>query len=339
LWSDGTTGDLTRVATWTSSLTSVAVISNAAGSQGLATTRGQGVTTIRAAWAGVDDTTTLTVTNAALTSITVTPAVTLTGIGIEVQYRARAGFSDGTTFDVTTNAAWTSSSPAVAAIGGTTGLATALSGGVTTITARLGTVSGSATLTVSSAPLVGLTVTPASGIIPTGFWRPYTATALFDDGLVVDVTKQATWTTGTPTVAHAGNGPLYGGRITGLRVGTSTVVARFNGQGGTAQAIVMDLRLVALEVTPQNATTSVGDPLQLYAMATFSDGTTTIQLDITLQVGWQVSPKKNGTVSNTDGSRAVVTMYNDSSSAVFHAIPPAFADDGAGDAHTKVYSP
>jgi hypothetical protein len=221
---------------------------------------------------------------------------------------------------------------------GSEGLATALSGGVTTITARLGTVSGSATLTVSSAPLVGLTVAPASGIIPLGFWRPYTATAVFDDGLMVDVTGQATWTTGTPTVAHAGNGPLYGGRVTGLSEGTSTVVARFGGRGGTATAIVMTLRLTNLEVTPQNATTSVGDPLQLTAIATFSDGTTTIELDITLQVGWQVSPKKNGTVSNTDGSRAVVTMYNGASSAVFHAIPPPFALDGAGDAHTKVSS-
>jgi hypothetical protein len=318
------------------------VISNAAGSQGLATTRGQGVTTIRAAWAGIDDTTTLTVTNAALTSIAVTPAVTVTGIGIEVQYRALARFSDGTTFDVTTNASWTSSSTAVASISnaaGSVGLATALGGGVTTITARMGTISGLATLTVSSAPLVSLTVTPSSGIIPVGFWRQYTATAVFDDGLTVDVTKQATWTTGTPTVAHAGNGDLYGGRVTGLSEGTSTVVARFNGRTGTATAIVMLLRLTNLEVTPQNATTTVGDPLQLTAMATFTDGTTTIQLDITLQVGWQVSPKKNGTVSNTDGSRAVVTMYNDSSSAIFHAIPPPESLDGAGDAHTKVSSP
>ncbi|MDP3153580.1 MAG: Ig-like domain-containing protein [Archangium sp.] len=340
-WSDGTTADVTRVATWTSSLNSVAVISNVVGSEGLATTRGQGVTTIHVAWAGQDDDTTLTVTNAAMSSITVTPAVHLTAIGIEVQYRALATFSDGTTFDITTVAAWSSSSPAVASVSGaagSVGLVTALSGGATTLTARFGTVSGTASLTVSSALLTGLTVLPASGIVPLGYFRPYTVRALFDDGLTIDITRQATWTTGSPAVANVGNGALYGGRVTGLSAGTTTVLARFGGQGGSATATVMNLRLVNIAVTPENQSSAVGVPIQLTATGTFTDGTTTIELDITLQVGWKVSPKKNGTVSNTDGSRGMVTMYNGSSSAVIHAQS---SDPGStsGNAHTKVYSP
>lgn len=342
IWTDGTTADLTRVATWSSSANAVAVISNAIGSQGLATTLSAGVTTIGAAWAGSTDSTTLTVTNATLSSIALTPATTTTGIGVQVHYTALATFSDGTTFDITTVAAWSSSDPAVASVSGargTVGVATALSGGTTTITAQLRTVSGTAVLTVSSAPLTGLLVTPATGIIPVGYWRQYTATAQYADGLTIDVTEQATWTTGTPAVAAAGNGALYGGRVTGLSPGNSSVIARFAGQGGTAAATVLAMKLTDLVLTPSNSSTPVGVPTQLTATGTFTAGNITIQLDITLQVGWKVAPKKNGTVSNTDGSRGVVTMYDASSAAniLAHAWDPS--SSGSMTANTKVFAP
>lgn len=340
IWTDGTTADLTRVATWTSSANAVAVISNAIGSQGLATTLSAGVTTIGAAWAGSTDSTTLTVTNATLSSLAVTPATLTTGIGVQVPYRALATFSDGTTFDVTTVTAWSSSNSAVASVSGasgTVGVATALTGGTTTITAQLRAVSGTAALTVSSAALTGLTVTPATGLIPVGYWRRYTATAQYADGLVIDVTAQATWTTGTPAVAAGGNGTIYGGRVTGLSPGSSSVIARFAGQGGTAAATVLAMRLADLIITPVNASTPVGVPIQLTATGVFVAGNITIQLDITLQVGWKVAPKKNGTVSNTDGSRGVVTMYDASSAANILA----HASDGntSMTGNTKVYAP
>lgn len=342
IWNDGTTADLTRVATWSSSDNAVAVISNAIGSQGLATTLWAGVATIGAVWAGSTDQTTLTVTNATLSSLAVTPAVMTTGIGVQVPYRAIATFSDGTTFDVTSVAAWSSSNSTVASVSGargTVGIATALSGGTTTITAQLRLVSGSALLTVSSAALTGLLVTPAAGIIPLGYWLRYTALAQYADGLSIDVTEQATWTTGTPTVAAAGNGAIYGGRVTGLAPGNSAVVARFAGLGGTAAATVLSMRLADVIITPVNQSTPVGVPLQLTATGVFIAGNITIQLDITLQVGWKVAPKKNGTVSNTDGSRGVVTMYDASSAAniLAHAWDPN--SSGSMTANTKVYAP
>jgi hypothetical protein len=328
LWTDGTTSDLTRVATWSSSLSSVAVISNAIGSQGLATTRGVGTSTIGAAYGGRTDSTTLTATNATLSSIAVTPATRTLGLGGQQQYRAVATFSDGTTFDITAVASWSSTSPLVASVSGapgSVGLATALSGGTTTLRAQVGAVSGTASLTVSGAALTSVTVTPATGIIPRLYWRQYRATATYADGTSQDVTEQAAWSTGTPAVASAGNGMLSGGRVSGLTVGTSTVTARFGGLTGNAAATVSQMTLTGLVVTPDDAFTPVGVPIQLTATGTFSDGVTTLTLDITLQVGWKVAPKKNGTVSNTDGSRGLVTMYEPSSSAniLAQAFEPA----------------
>ena len=99
----------------------------------------------------------------------------------------------------------------------------------------------------------------------------------------------------------------------------------------------MALRLTNIEVTPVDPHAPIGTPEQLTATGTFTDGTTTIQLDLSLQVGWKVSPSKDGTVSNSEGSRGVVTMYS-VGSALIHAVAPD-PTSTAGDAHTKVYSP
>jgi hypothetical protein len=61
-YSDGSTQNLTTSVTWSSSATGVATISNAAGSQGLASSVGAGSTTISATSGSVSGSTTLTVT-------------------------------------------------------------------------------------------------------------------------------------------------------------------------------------------------------------------------------------------------------------------------------------
>jgi len=60
-YNNGTTQNLTTTVTWSSSNTSVATISNASGSQGLATATGLGTTTIAAASGAINASTTLTV--------------------------------------------------------------------------------------------------------------------------------------------------------------------------------------------------------------------------------------------------------------------------------------
>ncbi len=61
-FNDGSTKNLTTTVMWSSSTTTVATISNSAGTQGLATTVAQGTTTITATSGSVSGTTTLTVT-------------------------------------------------------------------------------------------------------------------------------------------------------------------------------------------------------------------------------------------------------------------------------------
>jgi uncharacterized protein YjdB len=145
-YSDGSMKTLTTE-TWNSSTPATATISTT----GLATGVAAGTTTITATCGTViSPGVTLTVTTATLDSIAVTPATATIAVDGTQQYTATGTFSDGT-MSVLTNATWTSSNPAVATIVSTTGLATGVAVGTTTITAMSGTVtSPGVTLTVTS---------------------------------------------------------------------------------------------------------------------------------------------------------------------------------------------
>jgi len=65
------------------------------------------------------------------------------------QFTATGTYDDGSTANLTTTAAWSSSNTSTATIGANTGLATTVGAGAVTITATSGTKSGTATLTVT----------------------------------------------------------------------------------------------------------------------------------------------------------------------------------------------
>ena len=167
-YSDGSTQNLTSTATWTSSNTVVASIN----ANGLATGLAGGTSTISAVLGTITNSTTLTVTASGpvLTSISVTPVNLTVAIGITQQFTATGNYSDGSTQNLTNSATWGSSNLAVATISnasGSQGLASALAAGATTVTAALGSVSGSTSLTVASTILS--TMTPINDLATNGY--------------------------------------------------------------------------------------------------------------------------------------------------------------------------
>ncbi|MCM0083436.1 Ig-like domain-containing protein [Geomonas sp. Red32] len=108
----------------------------------------------------------------ALTSITVDPPNQgLSAIGATQQYTALGNYHDDSTpRDISGAVTWTSSDPSVATIDATTGLATAVGAGSTTITAADGHHSGQATLTVTLAPYISaVVISVTEGENPLGF--------------------------------------------------------------------------------------------------------------------------------------------------------------------------
>lgn len=154
-YSDGSTQDLAGTANWSSTATGTATVQSSGQSHpGLATGIAPGTATITAQLNGVPGSTTLTVTNATLTSIFVSPAAATITVGGSAQFTANGNFSDGSTQNVTATAVWTSSNVSVATVESTgeanPGEASGVAAGSVGITAALQGMNGSSPLTVSS---------------------------------------------------------------------------------------------------------------------------------------------------------------------------------------------
>ena len=139
-----TTVDLTPSARWQTSNYQYAVINR----QGLVTGVTAGSATITGTYSGTSATTTLTVSNATVQSITVTPASPTIALGSMQQFAASGLFSDGSTQDITSISTWTSSTPTVAVVNAH-GLASSATHGQTTISATFRGVPGSTLLNVN----------------------------------------------------------------------------------------------------------------------------------------------------------------------------------------------
>ena len=157
-YSDSSTQNITTTVTWTSASANVATISNAAGSNGLATSTGTGSSTIQAMLGSVKGSTTLTVTasSATLMVLVVSPQNPIVSDASSTQnFTATGHYSDGSTQDLTNSASWTSSNAGVASVN-SSGSATSQSlpagqsTGYTSIKATVGTVAGISILSVTN---------------------------------------------------------------------------------------------------------------------------------------------------------------------------------------------
>jgi hypothetical protein len=137
-------------------------------------------------------------------SIEITPANAHLAAGTKAQLTATAVLSDSTHKDITAQVAWASSNSTAATISSSavsSGLATALSPGSTTISAAINGVMGQTTLAVTPATLASIEVTPPSPSAAKGTTARFRATGVFSDHSAQDLTSQVTWSSSDPAVA------------------------------------------------------------------------------------------------------------------------------------------
>ncbi|MBT9587086.1 beta-propeller fold lactonase family protein [bacterium] len=201
--------------------------------------------------------------------------------GTSQQFQATLFVSDGTQLDVTPAVQWESSDPSVASVG-SDGLARGLTQGTATIRAQGQNLSSAATLTVSAARLVSLSLAPTAASTPAGLAQQFTATGLFTNGARQDLTSQVDWTVLDGTVASIN----ASGLATALKVGTTRVKAEFGSLTAETGWNVSNARLDTLRVTPADALTAPGSSRRYQAFADFSDHTTR---EVTQEVTWESS--------------------------------------------------
>jgi uncharacterized protein YjdB len=284
-YSDNSTQDITATVTWSSSDTTVASIDGA----GLATALSLGATTISATSGSVTGSTTLTVQPTVLASITVRPINKKIAQLTSQQFQAIGTYTDGSTHNLTGQVSWSSSNTAVATIT-IGGRAKTLTPGSTTITATLGSVSGSTPLRVSNATIVSVTVTPTGRTIAPDTRLRFTASGHFSDNTNQNITADSTWASDNLAVATVSTG----GAATAVGPGTANISATFNGVSGSTPLNVSTATLVSISVTPASAVLAPTTSVNCVATGTYSDGTVQV---ITNVVKWTSSAPNVASVS------------------------------------------
>jgi len=281
---------LTAWATWNSSNTAIATVSDASGSKGLAsaTIPGTGSATITAAYSGVSGTATFT--SSALLSIGVTPTAPSIPKGTTQQFTATGRLADTTTQILTTVATWATSSSGVATISnaaGSQGRATAVNVGGASITSSFtGVTSSSATLSVTAATLSALVVTPTNTSIALGKTRQFTAMGTFSDTTVQDLTSSVAWSSTNTGVATISNTAGLNGLATSNSEGTTTIRATSGSVSAQTTLTVTPFVLESILVTPVTATTGQGTDKQFNATGIYTNGS---MQDLTTSVVWNSS--------------------------------------------------
>jgi len=284
-YTDGSTQNLTAQVVWSSSNTAVASVT-----AGLVKTNGEGGATVSAALDQIQAADPVFVSAPALVSISVTPSAATVAQGLSQQFTATGTYTDNSTQNITSSAAWSSSNTAVATINNT-GLATSLQQGSTAISAAVGTISGTALLSVGPPQLLSITVSPQSPSIPKGLTLQFSATANYSNNTQQNVTNTAVWNSSNTGVATV----TAGGLASAVGQGTTVISASYGGLSGSTTLTVGPPQLVSISVTPSSAQVAAGQTQQFTATGTYTDGS---MQNITNSAAWSSSNTAVATVSN-----------------------------------------
>jgi hypothetical protein len=167
LFSDSSEQDVSASVAWQSLNSNVASVSNAHGRQGSVTALQPGSATIRATLGGISADAVINVSDAVLDHITVQQVTGTMSVGRRQPLSATGHYSDSTSLEISSAVVWSSSASEVASVSngaGEEGVVTALGAGSVTITASIGEIGGSTSLTIEDDPnapvSIGMSATP-----------------------------------------------------------------------------------------------------------------------------------------------------------------------------------
>jgi uncharacterized protein YjdB len=350
-----TTKNITSGVTWSSSSPSVATVN----SSGMVTAVAAGTTTIMAsstAYNGpVSGNASITVSGsgasgtgggATINSLSVIPgSQSVSSPGQTSQFLAIGTSSSGATVELTTQVAWSSSSTQIATIGASTGLATAVTQGTSTITALYGlsggsVVTGTATLAVTGGTkeaFTAVTVTPGSQTVSAA-GQTTQLIALGTSGSTgleqdVSASPEIKWNSSIPSIATVS----ATGLVTGVSGGTTTITAELTNPDGTvvsgtatiaASVTAPPEPLLSLQIIPASITvTQLQDTGNFLAVGTFS--TPPYIRDLTNSVTWLSSApdvfpvNSNNSATNPGAPGGIVTAYGSGGAVIIaEAIDP-----------------
>jgi len=328
-FNDKSTADITSQVTWMSSELAVATVSVSPGTQGQATGVAAGSATITASFNGLAASSSLTVSNANLVSLAVSPANPTVPFGTNQQLTATGSFDDGTSQDVSATANWSSSLPTVARVAAT-GAVFGVGLGNSTVTASVGGISDSAAVTVDSSSVTGVSIV-APNKIGNGTRAQLRAVATLADGGSLEITQTlgVSWSSSNTSVATV---DAANGLVTAVGPGSASVSANLGGKSGSVTLEVANAAIQSLAVAPGNAVVAQGALQRMVALAVFSDGSGSFQQDISSAAAWSSDNPAVASVSYVDGLEELALGISSGTAN----ISASFAAPGGGSATSSV---
>jgi trimeric autotransporter adhesin len=266
---------------WSSSAEGVATVTQS----GKVSAIDSGTAIIAASANGISGQSTIVVTPKNVASITVTPASASLFINQSVQLSATLKDSAGNVLTGRT-VVWSSSNAAAASVD-QSGFVLALAVGTTTISAKSGGATGTASITVSNVPVASITITPASPTVIVGQTTTLQATLKDANGNVLSG-RAVAWSSGSTGVATV---DPVSGVVTGVAVGTAVITAT-SGISAHVTATVTSPPANNVVISPSVVNLLVGGTQQLSAVVTDANG----------------NPITGATVTYTSGNTAVATV-------------------------------
>ncbi|HKV75110.1 MAG TPA: Ig-like domain-containing protein [Gemmatimonadales bacterium] len=262
------------------------------------------------------DTTQVTVTPPVLTQVILTPATATLAAGLTQQFAVSGRLSDGAT--TTPSVTWS-------ATGGTITSSGLFTAGNTAGSFRViakqqgGTLADTSAVTISSAVLTQVIVTPVSASVPSGLTQQFTASGKLSDGSTT--APAVTWTATGGTVTTAG---LY---TAGNTTGAFHVIA--TQQGGTladtSTITITAAVLTQVIVTPPTASVAAGLTQQFAVSGVLSNGAATTPSVTWTATGGTISAAGLYTAGNTTGAFRVIATQQGGTLADTAAVTIASA--------------
>jgi len=312
-YSDGSNIDITDQATWTSSNTSVATIGNTSSNRGIVSALAVGSSNITAYFGGQNQQTTLSVSNAVLQSMTITPANSSIAINTQQKFSVTGFYNNGSSRDLSKQVTWSSHNS------GNTKLVEqqtdptffkAIASGSVQIIATLGSVSAFTSLTISAATLDSISLTPVNASIATGYNQQFVATGTFNDASTQDISHSVTWSSSNNSVAIISNADTDRGLLSSVAAGSSIITATLGDKSGNTSITVTTAQLDSISIQPSNSSMNVGTSQTLTATGHFDDSST---LDISDRVTWSSSDSSIANISNADIYTGLVSALSSGS--------------------------
>ncbi|MEW6996689.1 Ig-like domain-containing protein [Colwelliaceae bacterium BS250] len=307
-FSDDTRQDVTAIASWSSANESITSIIPKGIFAGYARSNSLGNTTITASYDGVQSTTEITITDAELSQLIISPVNVSLAAGNSQAFTVYGLYTDSSSKNLTNQANWQGSDDSIAYVN-QQGIAKSATAGEITVMATVQDKQISAKLTVTSAELTRIAVTPQRISVAAGNDRQLLATAYFSDLTTRNITNELTWYSDDAAVATVVANGMQGGLVSGIAFGTTKVTASFQDMTDTAFIEVTAALLDKVTISPKTSTAPVGINQQFELTAIFSDNTT---LNVTNAASWQSLQPNDATVNNqglvTTHNTAVVTV-------------------------------